>query len=97
MDADLYVNILQVGLLPFVWTNYPEHHRFQQDNDLKHTSHNAKELFENEGINWWHTPAEFPDLHLIERVWSHLKYYLANTIKKPSNKQELVEGIKSFW
>ena len=29
MDADLYVNILQVGLLPFIWTNYPEHHRFQ--------------------------------------------------------------------
>ena len=95
MDADLYVNILQVGLLPFIQTVYPEHHRFQQDNDPKHTSRKAKELFENEGINWWRTPAESPDLNPIERVWSHMKYYLAYTIK-PSNKRELVEGIKSF-
>lgn len=96
MDADLYVNILQAGLLPFIRTTYPEHHRFQQDNDPKHTSRKAKEFFENEGINWWRTPAESPDLNPIERVWSHMKYYLAYTIK-PSNKQELVEGIKRFW
>ena len=80
MDARFCVNILRVGLLPFIESQYPDHHRFQQDNDPKYTSHKAKELFDDNGINWWHTPAESPYLNPIEKVWSHMKYYLAYTI-----------------
>ena len=29
MDAGFYVNILRVGLLPFIESQYPDHHRFQ--------------------------------------------------------------------
>jgi len=29
-------------------------------------------------------------------VWNDLKYYLCHE-KKPMNKQELIDGISSFW
>ena len=97
MDAERYTAILSAGLLPFVQRKFSGMvYRFQQDNDPKHTSRRAREFFDQEGINWWRTPPESPDLNPIERVWSHLKKYLTYTIE-PKNKQELVDGIKKFW
>ena len=97
MDGPRYTRILTAGLLPFVRRKFPDgNFRFQQDNDPKHTSRIAKAFLEDEGINWWHTPAESPDLNPIERVWSHLKQFLTYVVK-PHNKQELIDGIKLFW
>ena len=48
------------------------------------------------GINYWPTPAESPDLNPIEMLWHELKNFLA-TVIKPRNKEELVEGIRLFW
>ena len=60
MNADLYVTILRLGLLPFIRETYPDSHRLRQDNDPKHTSKTAKQFFEQEGITWWKTPPEYP-------------------------------------
>lgn len=96
MDAELYTKILSAALLPFM-RKFPEiTFRFQQDNDPKHTSRVAKDYLARNGINWWCTPAESPDLNPIERVWSHLKQYLTYTVK-PHIKETLVNGIKQFW
>ena len=64
MDASLYVEILKVGLLPFLRQVYPDGHRFMQDNDPKHTLAAAKEFFAENSINWWKTPPESPDANL---------------------------------
>ena len=96
MDAVLYVDILRTTLLPFIAQKYPEGHRFMQDNDPKHTSVLAKDFFTANGINWWKTAAESPDLNPIENVWHQLKEYIRREVK-PTTKAELVEGIKRFW
>ena len=67
-----------------------------QDNDPKHTSRRAQAFMENNGINWWRTPPESPDLNPIEDLWHELKFYLASKVK-PQTKQQLVDGIRKFW
>ena len=51
MNATIYTDILQSALVPFIEGHYPDGHRFQQDNDPKHTSRWAQDYFERKGIN----------------------------------------------
>ena len=97
MDAKFYVEeILGGTLLPFIRSKFADGHRFQQDNDPKHTSRLAREYMERHGIHWWKTPPESPDLNPIELVWHELKHFL-RTIVKPTTKEELLAGITRFW
>ena len=96
LTSTRYCDILQDTLLPFVKNVFPHGHRFQQDNDPKHTSNYTKCYLEQHGINWWKTPAESPDLNPIENVWGSMKYFLRHQYK-PTNLNSLQEGIKQFW
>ena len=96
MDATIYITILQAGLLPFIRDKYQESHRFMQDNDPKHTSKKAAAFFEQEGVNWWRTPAESPDMNPIENLWHELKEFIRREVK-PQHKSDLILGIKRFW
>ena len=97
MDAKFYVEeILGRTLLPFIRATFPDGHRFQQDNDPKHTSRLAKEYMESSGIHWWKTPPESPDLNPIEMLWHELKHFLRTTVKL-TTKEQLLEGITRFW
>lgn len=96
MDGELYVDILESTLLPFLANKYPLGHCFMQDNDPKHTCGVTKSFFEHNHVNWWHTPPESPDLNPIENMWHELKEYIRRETK-PRSKEELVEGIKAFW
>ena len=96
MNAPLYVDIIRVGLLPFIHDKFPESHRFMQDNDPKHCSILARNFFEDNGINWWKTVPESPDLNPIENLWHELKEFVRREVK-PTTKQQLIDGIKLFW
>ena len=67
-----------------------------QDNDPKHTSKLGESFLRTNGINWWKTPPESPDLNPIENLWHELKEYLRREVK-PRSKDELVDGIVQFW
>lgn len=98
MDAPLYCEILQRTLLPSLQIKFPEpnSHRFMQDNDPKHCSRAAQRFYDEAGINWWCTSPESPDLNPIENLWHELKEYVRHEVK-PTTKQELINGISSFW
>ena len=96
MDGPLFTEILESTLLPFIEEKFPCGHRFMQDNDPKHTSRVATSFYTAKGINWWRTPAESPDLNPVENCWGSLKQFLRSSYK-PSNLQELIDGIEEFW
>lgn len=56
----------------------------------------AQTFFDENGVNWWHTPPESPDCNPIENLWHELKEFLRREVK-PRTKQELLDGIESFW
>ena len=95
MNAPLYVDIIRVGLLPFIRDKFPESHWFMQDNDPKHCSILARNFFEDNGINWWKTVPESPDLNPIENLWHELKEFVRREVK-PTTKQQLIDGIKVY-
>jgi len=96
MNAIRYGKILEEGLVPFVRACFPAGHRFQQDNDPKHSSRYINRLLKFHDIYWWKTPAESPDLNPIENCWGSLKQFLRSTYK-PKNLDELMNGIEEFW
>ena len=51
---------------------------------------------EDNGIYWWKTSPESPDLNPIELLWHKLKHFLQNQVK-PKTKEELMDGIERFW
>ena len=96
MNAEFFTTeLLENNILPFIQRTFPDHHRFVQDNDPKHTSRRAREFMEANDINWWKFPAESCDLNPIEMVWAQLKRYVARV--GPSTKAELVRVINDFW
>ena len=96
LNADRLGVILENALVPFIREYYPAGHRLQQDNDPKHRSRYIENFFEENGINWWGSPAESPDLNPIENVWGSMKEFLRNSYK-PKNLEELKAGIQQFW
>lgn len=96
MDSNFYHSILRDHLLPFVRSSYPDGHRFMQDNDPKHTSRATKAWFEENGVHWWPTPPESPDLNPIENVWHQMKEHIRKKVK-PTSKEELINGIRDAW
>ena len=76
MDAKLYVKILESTLLPFIAEKFADGYRLMQDNDPKHTSGRAQRFFAKNGVNWWKTAPESPDLNPIENLRHELKEYI---------------------
>jgi hypothetical protein len=56
------------NLKPFVNELYPDGHRFQQDNDPKHTSKLARSFYRENNINWIEWPAHIYPLSINAKL-----------------------------
>ena len=74
MKAELFIEILDKTLLPFIDGVYLDGHNFMQDNDPKHSSHMTNQWLVDNSVNWWRTPTESPDLNPIEYLWHEMEY-----------------------
>ena len=96
MNKELYSEILDSILLPFILLVYRTHHRFMARQRSKHVSGNTRCWLPEHGIHWWKTPDESPDLNPIEKVWHEVKEDICHEVQ-PCNKDPLVNGILPFW
>ena len=100
LNAVRFGKIMEASLIPFVRSKFPRHHKFQMDNDPKHTSNYVRNFLQTKGVYWWKTPAESPDLNPVEKVWGSMKNFLRNVHFRKLENRNLVglkEGIKKFW
>ena len=96
LDSPGYCNFcLRLGLMPFL-DQFPDGHRYWQDGDPKHTSAETIQFMHLNGINYFPTPPESPDLNPMEMVWNDLKYFLCTKVQ-PSTKNDLINGVHRFW
>ena len=91
---ELFINMLNSTLLPFIRETYPNRHKLMQDNDPKHTSCAAQRWMEDNGVTWWRTPAESPNLNPIQNlhIWHEFKEYIRHEVK-PKTKSEFVNMV----
>jgi len=92
VNSELYAQIIEDSLLPFLDTNTI----FMQDGAPCHRSKATINFLETRNIcllsDW---PPQSPDLNIIEHVWAKLKKNIIGT--HPKNKDELWEILKEEW
>jgi len=99
LNAIRFGKIVQTSLVPFIRSKFGRCHKFQMDNDPKHTSNYVRDFLKAKKVYWWKTPAESPDLNPIEKVWGSMNFLRNDHFRKRENRNlaGLKSGIKKFW
>ncbi|CAF0956458.1 unnamed protein product [Brachionus calyciflorus] len=95
LTTAMYLEILLENVVPFIAENFPDGHRFHQDNNPKHSAKLSQEFLESTGINWVKSPPRSHDLNPIELVWTDL---IQNVSKRlPKTLGQVVVAVKDYW
>lgn len=95
LTTAMYLEILLENVVPFIAENFPNSHRFHQDNNPKHSAKLSQEFLESTGINWVKSPPRSHDLNPIELVWTDL---IQNVSKRlPKTLGQVVIAVKDYW
>ena len=71
--------------------------RMLEDNVKIHTCPAARIVGAAMGFRYINHPPYLPDLNPIKNCWAWIKRQLAETPKKPTNKDDLFEVISQLW
>ena len=82
-------------LVPFL-QEYLADVSLQQDNALCHVFKATHKFLKDNNTLLVKIRPESPDCNPIENLWHGLKHFMWTTVK-PHNKEELIQGIKTFW
>jgi transposase len=97
LNANVYVNILEQVMLPFVAQAFPDNFTFQQDNCPIHTSAIAQNWFRDNDINVLPWPSRSPDINPIENIWGIMMNSMRRRNIRPQNRQDLINAINVDW
>ena len=88
MKKELYVEILEQTLLPFIHTTFPDT-QANVGQMITNTALYACKWMEQNAVVRWKTPPESPDLNPLN-LWHELKEYIRREVQ-PKVKQELFD------
>lgn len=99
MDRHVFIQVISESLLGTLEMYHlrPQDIFFQQDNDPKHTSKDARAWFAQKCIKLLPWPAQSPDLNPIENVWDYLGRRISKREVQPSNTEELWQSLQEEW
>lgn len=95
LTTAMYLETLLENVVPFIAENYPEGHRFHQDNNPKHSAKLSQEFLSSTGINWVKSPPRSHDLNPIELVWTELIQNVAKRL--PKTLGQVIVAVKDYW
>lgn len=97
MNSEVYQEVLDACLVPFLDDYDDGRLIFMQDNAPIHTSNSTRQWLATRNIPLFQHPARSPDLNPIENVWGILARRVYADNKRYGSKDELKEGIKAAW
>lgn len=96
MDQNVYLDILNNCLLPSAEKlGLRENFTYYQDNDPKHTAGRVRRWLIYKCPHVMKTPAQSPDLNVIEHMWDHLDKAIRK--RHITNKNDLKQVLQEEW
>jgi transposase len=95
VNAEVYKQLLQQHLLPYLGATRLQPPTFMQDNAPCHTAKKVKSFFEEENLSVMDWPPQSPDLNPIENVWKLIGERAH--ARNPQNTEELWRILQEEW
>ena len=95
VNAEVYKQLLQQHLIPYLHATRLQPATFMQDNAPCHTAKKVKSFFEEENLSVMDWPPQSPDLNPIENIWKLIGDRAQ--ARNPQNTEDLWSLLQEEW